>query len=527
MPGLLFSVLTPVFNPDPDVLDAAITSVLAQSYPSWQLCLVDDASTRSGVREVLERWAARDARVNVHFRATNGGIAAASNEALAMARGDFLALLDHDDLLHPDALAALNHVLVHDDAVDVVYTDEDKIDAAGTHSDTFYKPDWSPDYLTSCAYLAHLTAYRTRLVLEVGGFRLGYEGSQDWDLALRVTERARRIVHIRDVLYHWRISTESVSSGAAAKPYAADAGRRALQDHFERQQVPVTLEESSHAGWFYPRRQLAAEPLVSVLLPTGGAFKPGTGTEPELLVARCVRGLVTNTRYPNIEIICIISPGAPASLEAELAGIVAGRVPIRFRRTEGPFNFSATINLAATLAHGAQLLLLNDDTEALAPDWLDRMVESGTDPAIGAVGAKLLFANGRVQHAGVAHNRVGAPWHPGAGEEDGWGYFGMFLLPMNYLAVTGACLLTPAKVFWEVGGLDPALPLNYNDVDFCFKVGAAGYRIVQQNGAVLHHYESATRPPTVTYQEVNEFLERWGHLSRSDPFARPQVHEPL
>jgi GT2 family glycosyltransferase len=513
-----FSVVTPVFDPEPAVLDATIRSVVQQSYPGWELCLADDCSTRPGVREVLDKWRDADPRIKLVYREANGGISAASNTALAISSGDFVVLLDHDDVLHPDALGALNHCAVYVPTVDVIYTDEDKIGLDGEHTEEFRKPGWSPELLEGCMYLGHVTCYRRSLLQAVGGFREGYEGSQDWDLALRMTEQARRIVHVPKVLYHWRASQASVALSVEAKPYAVDAGRRAVQDHLERTGQEAFVDDSPIPGWFFIRRRMPVSPLVSAIIPTAGVRRSVSGDQDVLLIERCLRGLLEQTDYPNLEVICIASGNAPQGLGQHLEHEFGSA--IRFRRTEGPFNYASTMNLGAMISSGSRLLLLNDDTAPLSSDWLTHLVEAVENEEIGVAGAKLLYGDGKVQHAGVVHDPHGVPHHPHAGFGDGPGYFGDLMLTVNYMAVTGACQLIRRGVFEEVGGLDPGLPLNFNDIDLCLKVLFRGYRNVVVNRAALWHFESATRSKDVTYREMDTFSKHWAEIAREDPYTR-------
>jgi GT2 family glycosyltransferase len=509
------SVLTPVFNTDPQVLRDTIESILHQSYWNWELCLVDDASIQPATQDVLAHYGWFDPRVRVRRREVTGGISAASNDALSMATGDWVALLDHDDLLDPDALAALVHAASSRPDVQVVYSDEDKVTMDGQHFDPFYKPGWSPERLLSQMYLGHLTMYRKDRVLRVGGFREGYEGSQDWDLALRVTEglRADQITHVPRTLYHWRFVPGSTAGAADAKPYALDAGTRAVTDALVRRGINGTVERTGLAGWLRVRRTLAHEPLVSVVIPTAGGSRVVGGQEVRL-IDRCLHSLLKETDYPNIEVICVLSHNADEDLGVQLRALDPR---IRVLPSDHPFDFSLACNRGAAHVNGKLLLLLNDDIEAVAPSWLCRMVEALADPEIGIVGPKLLFEDDTIQHAGVVHQDE-TPFHLVRGAVDGPGYFGELAVNCNYLAVTGACLLTRTELFERVGGLSLRFPMNYNDIDYCLKVHEEGLRTVWLADAVLHHYESSTRQPTVTIREIEEFKQRWSDLVRWDPF---------
>ncbi len=514
MSDLAISVLTPVWETDPEVLRQCIESVRAQTYPFWQLVLVDDASTSEATRHVLRHYAWHDTRIHLHTRRVNGGIVAATNDALSRATGEYVALLDHDDLLHPDALGAVVHLLAEDPALDVVYTDEDKVDLAGNRFGAYHKPGWSPELLYGQMVLGHLTVYRISQVIAAGGFRDGYMGSQDWDLALRVTEATPRVRHLPRVLYHWRQVPGSTSVDVHSKPYTITAAHAALEDALVRRGIRGHVEDSVIGGHFHVRRDLRSRPHVSVVLPTAGGRRVVGGQERRLVDA-CVRALVEGTAYEELDIVVVLNNCDDPTLEDDLTALAGER--IRFVRLEGAFNFSAAVNLGAVHARGEMLLLLNDDIEPLAEDWLLRMVEWAVDPEIGAVGAKLLFEDGTVQHSGVVGFN-GAPVHHTRRWDDGPGYFGEMMLTKNFLAVTGACLLVRHAVFDEVGGLSLSFPVNFNDVDFCLKLVDAGYRNLVENQAVLRHYESSSRPTTVTLGEAQRFREWWGPVMANDPY---------
>lgn len=519
------SIITPVWETDPDVLRQTIDSVRHQTYPWWELLLVDDGSRNPDTLDVLRHYAFLDPRVRVHLRGTNGGIVAASNDALARITGEFVALLDHDDLLHPDALGSVGHALHLEPDLDVLYTDEDKVDMVGNRFGAYHKPGWSPELLFGQMLLGHLTVYRGRVIVEAGGFRDGYMGSQDWDLSLRVTERTDRIRHIPRTLYHWRQVPGSTSLDVQAKPYTITAARKALQDALVRRGVRGHVEDSSIGGHFHVRRDLAEEPTVSVVLPTAGGSRV-IGGERVRLVDRCVLGLLEQTTYDAWHAVVVLSDGTDPAVEDDLRALAGDR--LSFVQRTGPFDFSAAVNLGVAHTSGEFLLLLNDDVEPITPDWLTRLVEWGTDPGIGAVGAKLLFEDGTVQHSGVVGYQ-GAPVHHLRQWDDGPGYFGELMLTKNVLAVTGACLLTRRAVFDEVGGFSPSFPVNFNDVDYCLKLVERGYRNVVENQAVLYHYESSTRPLTVTLQEASLFGEWWGGVAQNDPYfssARSAVLPP-
>ncbi len=522
MAGPRFSVLTPVYETPADVLHAMLDSVWAQGFRDWELCLVDDASSQPHVIEILERAAARDPRIRFQRRQRNGGIVAASNDALSMARGEFLALLDHDDELHPDALAHVQEALLGSPEADYIYTDEDKIDLAGHHSGPFFKPDWSPERMRTQMYTCHLSVLRRALVEEVGGFDPEFEGSQDWDLVLRVTERARAVLHIPRVLYHWRMLPSSAAGGGeAAKPWAFEAGQRAVQAHCDRIGLQARVErDGEDAGVYHLRPRLTEQPPVSIVIPTRGQIRE-IRYAPSVLVAHTVRSVVERSTYDNYEIVCVADTSTPDAVIEELRELAGER--LRVVPYDRPFSFSAMINVGAVRSEGEHLLLLNDDMEVITPDWLERMVMYSQMPEIGAVGGRLLLQDGRLQHVVVRFER-GLPGHPYYGfAGDAKGYGNEILVAQNCLAVTGACLMTRRALFAQLGGLSTLLPVNYNDVDYCLKLRDAGHRVVYDPDLQLYHFESSSRDPEVADWEKARLQERWLAQTVADPYANPNL----
>lgn len=513
-----FSVVTPVYETPPQLLEECIGSVEAQTFADWELILVDDGSPSDRVRHQLAAAAARDPRIRVVLRPENGGIVAASNDALAAARGEMIALLDHDDLLHPEALEALDAAIEPD--VGYAYTDQDLIDEAGRHAEPFYKPDWSPDRFRCQMYTNHLGALRRSLVEEVGGFREGFEGSQDFDLVFRVTEISERVVHVRRVLYHWRITEASVNASPEAKPYAWLAGGRAIASHLERTGFEATVEdEMAVPGLYRLRPALREHPLVSIVIPTGGGRRDIHG-EDVLLAERCVRSIVERSTYPAYELVVVVDDHVA---DADVAAIVAaGGDRVRLVTYDRPFNFSDKCNVGVVRSEGDHVLLLNDDTEVITEDWLEHLVMYSRADGVGAVGARLQFGDGRLQHVGLGalpgvlfgHFYRGFPAdHPT--------YYGVGELPCNFLAVTGACLMSPREVYDEVGGLCVDLPGAYNDVDYCLKVVTSGRRVVYSPGARLFHHESSSREAEVKGWELDLLQRRWARFADGDPYYNP------
>ncbi|MDB5093381.1 MAG: putative glycosyltransferase [Candidatus Eremiobacteraeota bacterium] len=513
-----FSVLMPVYETPEEYLRAAIESVQLQAYPDWELCIADDASRKPHVRKVLEEYAADDPRIKLHFRETNGHIAATSNSALAVASGDFVALLDHDDLLSVDALFENALVVNRRPDVDIIYSDEDKLDERGRRRDPYFKPDWSPDSLLSRNYVSHLGVYRRALIEEIGGFRPGFEGSQDYDLILRATERTGRVEHIPRVLYHWRIHEESTASSREQKGYAYDAAVRAIEESLARRGEPGRVESSERLpGTYTVRYELRDAGRVSLIVPTRDHGED---------VDRCLRSVFERSTYGDIEVV-LLDNGTTDRESLRVFGAWAEREPRRVKLVahDVPFNFSSINNYAARQSSGKYLLFLNNDTEILTPDWIEAMVEQAQRPSIGAVGAKLLYDDGTVQHAGVVIGLGGVAGHshkyfPG----DAPGYFGTLQTVNNFSAVTAACLMVRRTVFEEVGGFNEELAIAFNDVDFCLRVQAAGYQNVYLPHVEIFHYESKSRGHENTPEKLERFYreqqfmrERWRTSEVADP----------
>jgi len=517
-----FSILTPVYETPADVLEAMLDSVRRQSFNDWELCLVDDRSAQLHVAAILNRAEASDPRIHVQRREENGGIVAASSDALRMAKGEFIALLDHDDTLHPDALAHFHKAILATPQADYLYSDEDKIDRAGHHSGPFLKPDWSPERMRTQMYSCHLSVLRRSLAEEVGGFDAEFEGSQDWDLVLKVTERARAVLHIPKVLYHWRIlETSAAGGGEAAKPWAYEAGKRAVQAHCERIGLPAQIHrDHTDAGVYHLEPVLESRPLVSIVIPTRGQVRE-VRYQSVVLVSNCVRSIVEKSSYDNYEIVCVADEATPQQVLDDLGAIAGER--LRVLRYDRPFSFSAKINLGAISSQGEHLLLLNDDIEVATPNWIERMVMYSGIPEVGAVGGRLLWEDGRLQHVGVQFEQ-GLPGHPYRGfAGDFKGYANAVVVAQNCLGVTGACLMTRRELFEAVGGLTTTLPVNYNDVDYCLKLVVSGRRVVYDPDLVMHHFESSSRSSDVEDWEKERLKERWGSVTAADPYSNPNL----
>jgi GT2 family glycosyltransferase len=509
-----------VYKTPAATLRAMLDSVRRQTFSDWELCLVDDGSFQTHVREILDKAGSGDPRIRVRYRGSNGGIVAASNDALEMAQGEFVALLDHDDELSVDALATVDRAIEATPDADYVYTDEDKIDSAGRYYDAFFKPDWSPERLRTQMYTCHLSVLRRSLVEEVGGFDEAFEGAQDWDLVLKVTERARAVAHVPEILYHWRaLDSSAAGSGEQAKPWAFEAGKRAVQAHCDRIGLSCRVErDPADPGVYHLQPTLDRRPPVSIIIPTGG-HAGEVRCEPVILVINCVQSILLTSTYDAYEIVCVVDNSTPRAILDELRDIAGDR--LRLVQYDRPFSFSAKVNLGAIRSEGEHLLMLNDDVEVVTPNWIERLVMYSGRPDIGAVGARLRWQDDRLQHVGVMFDH-GRPNHIYRGfPVDFSGYFNNVLLAENYLAVTGACLMTRREVFEDVGGLSTTLPINFNDVDYCLKVWSSGRRVVYDPDTVLYHFEFSSREPHVDAWEVEGLIGRWLALTDVDPFSNP------
>lgn len=519
----LICIIMPVYNPPLDLLRAAVDSVRYQLYPHWELCIADDASTRPDVREYLEQLEQSDPQIKVVFREQNGHICAASNSAIELASGDYLALMDNDDLLAEHALYWVARAIVeHPDAC-LFYSDEDKIDVQGRRYEPYFKPDWNEFLFRSQNMVSHLGIYRRDLVMQVGGFREGFEGSQDYDLALRCIEliSPTQIIHIPRVLYHWRAHPGSTAVAGSEKPYAALAGVEALNAHLQRtgQQAQAELLPM---GMYRVRYELPEVlPLVSLIIPTRNAHG---------LVEQCIKSIRTLTTYGHYEII-LVDNGSDDSASLACFAQLAQQPGIRVIRDDGPFNFSALNNLAVKQARGELVGLVNNDIEVITPQWLGEMVSVALQPGVGAVGARLWYPDDRLQHGGVVLGVGGVASHSHKFLPKGqYGYFGRGVLMQSFSAVTAACLVIRKSVYEQVHGLDEVnLSIAFNDVDFSLRLQEAGYTNVWTPFAELYHHESATRGLEDTPakqarfdQEVAYMLQRWPDLT-NDPAYNPNL----
>lgn len=524
--GPLISVLVPVYNPEPALLAQMIDSVLTQSYRKLELCIADDCSTDPEVRRVLKRYARCDKRIKLVLRKVNGHISRATNSALEVAKGKFVALLDHDDILDQDALLLMAQAIAANPDVKILYSDEDKIHPDGVHFDPHFKPDWNRDLLYCCNYVSHLGVYETALMREVGGFRAGFEGAQDHDLLLRCVEKVsdRQIIHVPKVLYAWRATPGSTAASRTAKPYTSAAGERAVAEHLSRvtgRDVavgPGPVPFTYRANW-----TVQGDPLVSIIIPTRDHLD---------VLKVAVDSILSKTDHKNFEVVIVDNGSVEPPTLQWFDQITAQDRRVRVLRDDRPFNYSALNNAAVAQCSGEFVALVNNDIEVISPGWLSEMVGLAQRPGTGCVGAKLYYPDGRIQHAGVVVGLGGVAGHahlffPTAH----LGYFARLGLRQNYTAVTGACLVVRRSIFDEVGGLNETdLAIAFNDVDFCLRVDAAGYRNVWTPWAELVHHESISRGYEDTPEkqarfarEVDYMKRRWKTHEIKDPAYNPNL----
>lgn len=521
----LISVLTPVYETPEPVLRRCIESVTAQLYPYWQLCLVDDASPSPHVAQICEAYAASDPRIRFHRRLENGHIAAASNTAIELAEGDWSALLDHDDELAPHALYMMAEAMAANPELDLVFSDEDKIDADGLRYDPWFKTGWNPELMLAQNGVVHLAAYRTALLRRIGGFRPGLDGSQDYDLSLRAAEASApdRIAHIPFVLYHWRAIEGSTALAPDQKSYPYENARRAIEAHLQRVGTPAPVEKTAHAG-IYRVRWLLPEPAprVALIIPTRDRVE---------LLRTAVDSILERTDYPDLELLVVDNRSETPTALAYLASLER-RERVRVVHWDHPFSFAGLNNWAAKLTDAPLIGFVNNDIEAVGPEWLREMAGRALRPEVGCVGAKLLYPDLTVQHAGVVVGIGGLAGHahlhqPRANP----GYFARAACDQQFSAVTAACLVMRKSVFEEVGGFDEeAFAIAFNDVDLCLRVGRAGYRVVWTPYAELIHHESASLgqpdkgPRRRQFAAEAEALRtRWGAVIADDPFYNPNL----
>jgi glycosyltransferase involved in cell wall biosynthesis len=525
-PAPVFSVVMPVHNTKAEWLREAIDSVRNQIYPHWQLCIADDASTAPHVRETLEHYRQLDTRIQVVYRQESGHISAASNSALELATGDFVAFLDHDHVLPGHALYHVAARLQQNPGAQIIYSDEDKLAEDGYRAEPHFKSDWNPDLFFSQNYITHLCVIRRSLVEKIHGFRLGVEGSQDYDLLLRCLPYVehQQIVHIPRILYHLRSHPESTAQSSGSKSYTQQAGLNALKDYLSMQAHDARAELGLRPNTYRVRWPIPApEPLVSLLIPTRDRRE---------LVETAISSIIEKSDYQNFEILILDNGSTDPDTLEYFARIPREDSRVRVVPYRHPFNYSAMNNFGVTQARGEVIGFINNDIEVISSEWLAEMVSHALRPQIGCVGAKLYYANKTLQHCGVILGLGGVAGHGHKHfSENASGYFNRARLIQNISAVTAACLVMRKCVFEEVGGFDEEnLTIAFNDVDLCLKVREAGYRNLWTPYAELYHYESLSRGYEDTAEkiqrfqcEINHMKEKWGSKLLQDPFYNPNL----
>jgi GT2 family glycosyltransferase len=514
-----FSILMPVFNTDPAELRAAIESVIAQSYGNWELCIADDSSSRAEIPDILEHFAKQNPKIKVVYGGERGGISKTCNAAWRMATGDYICFLDHDDTLSEHALAHLCEALDRYPNADMLYSDEDKIDGKDKRFEPFFKPDWSPDLLLSENYICHLLVLRQDLAGKIGHLNSDCDGSQDYDLILRASEHASEIRHVPKVLYHWRATEGSTAVAQENKQYTLRAAQNALQDYGRRTGRFSKVEPGKVPGRWRPRYAIAAGTQVSIIIASGGKL--------DALRAN-LESLFGKTTYRDYELV-LIDNSRHNGIENYVRDLQNVHANVRYLDWRNkPFNYSAINNAAARECKSPVLLFLNDDTSVIEPGWLEAMVELAVRPEVGAVGAKLLYPDGRIQHAGVVmgiYDNCGHAFKALDGSISH--YFDFPDVIRNVSAVTGACLMARADVFWKVGGFDEVqFAVAFNDIDLCLKIGNQGHRVLYTPHALLYHHEalSKTSKDLVPHpQEVEAMRLKWESIIDADPYYNPNL----
>lgn len=530
----LISILVPVYNPDLRYFKECIESVLSQAYDNWELCLADDASTDDTVREIIKDCANKDSRVKYIFRKKNGHICEATNSALEIATGEYVALLDNDDVLWPNALYEVVKS-VNENHPDFIYSDEDKLEVDGkTHVEPFFKLSWSPEFLRSVNYITHFAVIKHNLVKKVGGFRKGYEGAQDWDLFLRISRETDKIHHIPTILYSWRKSPTSTASAPSAKDYAYVNQKKALQDDVKARGLKADIRWQIPLSMWRVDYKLAKPPKVSIVIPTKNQYE---------FISQCLKS-IEKTTYKNFEIV-VVDTGSDDDAVWGLYDEYKNIFDLTVVKWTKEFNFSGACNLGAQKATGQYLLFLNNDTEVISPDWVESMVGYASQSGVGAVGCKLYYPTGQLQHGGIILGVGGQNGTPGIAGH----FFPAFkenppqdpaqLLydggTRNFAAVTAACIMVDKDKFAQVKQFDTKFKIAFNDVDFCLKLLSAGYRNVYLPHVELYHHESVSigrlgskvRDPELFNKEINMMIDKWGKLIANDPYYHPEFRKDI
>lgn len=515
----LISILVPTYNTKPEYLAECIDSVLAQTYANWELCISDDASPNEETKAVIKKYVDEFDNIHAILNTKNQHIAGSSNIALGMAKGEYISLLDHDDLLLPNALYETVKVINENPDVDLIYSDEDKLQDDRYHVEPFFKPDWSPDFLNSCNYITHFATIKKDMMKEVGGFTAGTQGAQDWDLFLKITNKTDKIHHIPKILYTWRKSATSTAMSADTKPYAYINQKKVLRKSVAERGLNASVDAHPALGFWRVKYVVEGNPLVSIVIPTKDNYK---------LIKQCVDSIIEHTTYPYFEIVIVDTGSTDEKVKSYYESLIDSEQDVRILNWKKKFNFSAVCNFGAENAKGEYFVFLNNDTEVITHDWIQGLLEHAQRPQNGMVGAKLLFPNETVQHAGVVLSERDIAFHPFYGQNPFIDIFNYIYIAnvRNVSAVTAACSMVSKKKFFEVGGFDTELRVTYNDVDLCLKLRQQGYNNVYMPFVELFHYESMSVGRIDTddrdkkeFEEAKALmLKRWKKYLVRDPY---------
>lgn len=519
------SVVIPAYKTPERYLAAMLDSLLSQTYEKWEVCVADGSPRGEGVERVLKRYALKDERIRYVILGENKGIAGNTNAAIEMAKGDFIVLADHDDTLAGNALFECVKAINSDPEIDVVYTDEDKLDIDGGELfEPHFKPDFNPDLLTSVNYICHLFVVNHELLLEVGGFREEYDGAQDYDFIFRCTEKARKIYHVPKALYHWRCHQNSTSSNPESKLYAFEAGARAVKAHYERMGIPVSkVEKGVDYGIYHTVFEITGDPLVSVIIPN----KDHTAD-----LDLCMRSIIEKSSYQNLEFIVVENNSTEKETFSYYERIQKEFESVHVVKWEREFNYSAINNFGVTHAKGEYLLFLNNDTEMINPESIKELLGFVQREDVGIAGARLLYSDDTIQHAGVVVGFGGIAGHTFIGlHKAESSYFNQAMCARDYSAVTAACMMSRKSLFEQSGGFSEELAIAFNDIDFCMKIRSLKKLVVYAPYALFYHYESKSRgledtPEKVERfnREIKIFSEKWPDILRDgDPYYNPNL----
>ena len=516
----LISIVIPVYNVQKKLLEECIESILNQTYKNFEICLADDCSTNQETLETLKKYKKQDKRVKVVYRKENGHISNATNSALEIAKGEFIGLVDNDDMLTIDALSEVVKVLNENKKIDFIYSDEDKLDLKGKRCEPHFKPDFSPDTLLGFNYICHFSVIRKKIIDEVGRFEVGLEGAQDYDLFLKVVEKTNRIYHVPKILYHWRMIEGSTSMTISSKSYAIQKGKIALENALKRRKVNAEVSVDKKTTYYKIKYIYTKEPMVSIIIPTRDYAST---------LKTCLDSLYEKTKYKNFEVIIMNNQSKEEETFNLFNEYKSKYDNFKVIDVNTKFNYSNINNIGVENSKGEYILLLNNDTEILTEDWLGIMVGYAMQPHIGTVGAKLYYPDMTVQHAGVIMRLGGVASHAYIGAtKDSAGLYARLKVAYDYSANTAACIMISKKKFIEVGGLEEKLEVAYNDVDFNLKVLEKGYYNVLVPDVELIHFESKSRGLDTTTEKYKRFLkesefmyEKWKIKEKEDKFYNP------